>query len=135
MEARLFVDLLPDRSAPTVTARLRRHRGVKIIARDCSTECARAAALGAPGAQQVADRWHLLLNMRQRVERWLTTTHARLRALPGVASTQDSPVRRHASFPRTRNEECARALRPALREEAHVHNSVGPPGDGVGSRP
>ncbi|RYZ17900.1 MAG: hypothetical protein EOO70_00545 [Myxococcaceae bacterium] len=95
--------------------------GVQLIARDRSTEYARAAALGAPGAQQVADRWHLLLNARQMVERWLTTTHSRLWALPISASTQESPEHRHASFPRTRSEERAgeksRARRVAAYEE------------------
>ncbi|WP_255424436.1 ISL3 family transposase [Corallococcus sp. CA047B] len=104
LEARRVVDLLPDRSASTVAAWLRKHQGVELIARDRSTEYARAATLGAPDARQVADRWHLLLNGRQMVERWLTGTHARLRALPDVASAEASPVRRHASFPRTRAE-------------------------------
>ncbi len=74
--------LRPDRSAPTLEAWLRRHPGVKVLTRDRSTEYARAAAAGTPKARQVADRWHLLLNARQMVERWLTGTHARLRALP-----------------------------------------------------
>ncbi|NOJ99068.1 ISL3 family transposase, partial [Corallococcus coralloides] len=126
LEAHRVVDLLPDRSAPTVAAWLRKHRGVELIARDRSTEYARAATLGAPGAQQVADRWHLLLNGRQMVERWLTGTHARLRALPEVASAEVSPVRRHASFPRTRAElragEENRACRVATYEAVrHLH--------------
>ena len=126
LEAHRVVDLLPDRSAPTVAAWLRKHRGVELIARDRSTEYARAATLGAPGAQQVADRWHLLLNGRQMVERWLTGTHARLRALPEVASAEVPPVRRHASFPRTRAElragEENRACRVAAYEAVrHLH--------------
>jgi len=50
LEAHRVVDLLPDRSAPTVAAWLRQHRGVELIARDRSTEYARVASLGAPGA-------------------------------------------------------------------------------------
>jgi transposase len=106
------VDLLPDWSAPTLTAWLRRHPSVEVITRDRSSEYARPAAEGAPQAQQVADRWHLLLNGRQMVERWLTGTHARLRALPEVPSTDASPVRRHASFPRTHSEASAREEKP-----------------------
>ena len=51
------VDLLPDRTAPTVAGWLERHSGVELVARDRSTEYARGASLGAPQAQQVADRW------------------------------------------------------------------------------
>ena len=46
------------------------------------TEYARAVALGAPAAVQVADRWHLLANVRDMLERWLARAHARLRCLP-----------------------------------------------------
>ena len=46
---------------------------------DRSTEYGGAAAFGAPKAVQVADRWHLLANMRKALERWLHTIHARLR--------------------------------------------------------
>ncbi|WNG18362.1 ISL3 family transposase [Cystobacter fuscus] len=108
LEAQRVVDLLPDRSAPTLTSWRRRHPGVEVVTRDRSTEYARATMEGAPHAQQVADRWHLLLNGRQMVERWLAGAHARLRTLPPVSSAHDSAKRRHASFPRTRSEGLAR---------------------------
>lgn len=76
------VDLLPDRSAETVAAWLRNHPGVAVIARDRSTEYARGATLGAPTALQIADRWHLLKNHREALERILTRLHADLDHLP-----------------------------------------------------
>jgi transposase len=131
LEAHRVVDLLPDRSAPTLAAWLRHHGSVELITRDRSTEYARAAALGAPGAHQVADRWHLLLNGRQMVERWLTGAHARLRALPEVPGAEASPVLRHASFPRTRSDERAgeesRARRVAAYEEVRRRHQAGEP--------
>lgn len=84
LERRCPIDLLPDRSEVTVAAWLRRHPGIQIVARDRSTEYARAASVGAPAALQVADRWHLLLNMRQALERWLGRVHGRLRQLPAL---------------------------------------------------
>ncbi|MGX7709441.1 transposase [Methylobacterium sp. Gmos1] len=42
------IDLLPDRSAPTLAGWLERHSGVELVARDRSTEYTRGASLGAP---------------------------------------------------------------------------------------
>jgi hypothetical protein len=39
--------------------------GVEITARDRASCYAQGVAAGAPGAQQVADRWHLLHNVRE----------------------------------------------------------------------
>jgi transposase len=48
LKAHRVVDLLPDRSAPTLSAWLRRHPSVEVITRDRSSEYARAAAEGLP---------------------------------------------------------------------------------------
>jgi transposase len=98
------VDLLPDRTAPTVAGWLERHSGVELVARDRSTEYARGASLGAPQAQQVADRWHLLSNIRQAVERWLHGAHARLRSLPLLPGSTAHPARRSRAFARSTTE-------------------------------
>jgi transposase len=82
LERRRVLDLLPDRTAETLADWLRRQPQVALVARDRSTEYARGIALGAPGARQVADRWHLLANVRQVLERWLAGAHVRLRRLP-----------------------------------------------------
>ena len=68
-ERRRPLNLLPDRSAATLAAWLRREPRIRLVARDRSTEYARGTALGAPSAVQVADHWHLLLNTRQMIER------------------------------------------------------------------
>ena len=59
LERRRVVDLLPDRTSPTVAAWLQQRPGVEVVARDRSTEYARAAAIGAPKAVQVTDRWRV----------------------------------------------------------------------------
>ncbi len=83
LERRRVADLLPDRKSATVAEWLRQRPGVEIVARDRSTEYARAVGIGAPGAVQVADRWHLLANMRQALERWLHTVHPSAGIPPG----------------------------------------------------
>ena len=75
------VDLVPDRTADMVQHWLRTHPGVRTIARDRSTEYAHGATAGASGALQVADRWHLLRNLRHVRARALTRRPAHLRRL------------------------------------------------------
>lgn len=82
LERRRPIDLLPDRTADTLAAWLHAHPGVEMITRDSSTEYARGGTLGAPLATQVVDRWHLLVNRRQALERLLERLHARLPRLP-----------------------------------------------------
>ncbi len=82
LERRRPIDILPDRTAATLLNWLATHPSVEIIARDRSTEYARGAAAGAPQARQVADRWHLLHNLREALERLLHRRYAALARLP-----------------------------------------------------
>jgi transposase len=68
------VDLLEDRTAETIAAWLRTHPEVTIVARDRAEAYASGVTQGAPEAVQVADRWHLVKNLREAVE---TELHAR----------------------------------------------------------
>lgn len=64
-------DLLPDRSAESLSEWLTQHPEIVTIARDRGGLYADGATLGAPQAQQVADRFHLVLNLSSTMERVL----------------------------------------------------------------
>ena len=61
------LDLLPDRRAETLAAWLQDHPSVTLITRDRRSASAEGATSGAPTAIQVADRFHLLVNIREAV--------------------------------------------------------------------
>lgn len=120
LEKHRVIDLLSDRTAATLAQWLHCHSGIEIIARDRSKEYAAGIQAGAPGALQVADRWHLLLNLRQVLERLVATIYPRLEPLsiPEGKARLFPPQRQ--SFRRTRaaqtSSQTSRARRMAQYE-------------------
>lgn len=71
LETHQVVDLLPDRTTETLATWLKDHPGVEIISRDRAEAYAEGARQGAPNAQQVTDRWHLVKNLGKALENLL----------------------------------------------------------------
>ena len=121
------VALLPDRDSATLEGWLGANCGIEVVTRDRSTGYARAVRAAAPKAEQVADRWHLLANARQVVERWATGAGSRLRKLP-IPAGPPASERQHP-FPRSRSEQAAfdtiQARRSALHEEVQHRRAAG----------
>lgn len=93
LERRRVVDLLPDRDAESLARWLQQHPGVEVISRDRAAAYAEGARRGAPQAVQVADRWHLLRNLREALQRVVEREPAALRrAAETVASAQADSV-------------------------------------------
>jgi transposase len=91
LERRRPVDLLPERSADSFASWLKAHPGVEIISRDRGEEYIKGARQGAPQAVQVADRWHLLVNVREALTRVVDRHHAKvLEAAKAVAASQEA---------------------------------------------
>ncbi|MCL4732909.1 ISL3 family transposase [Patescibacteria group bacterium] len=71
LETHRPIDLLPDRTTETLVAWFKAHPGIEVVSRDRSNEYIAAITAGAPHATQVADRWHLLHNVSEAVQRLL----------------------------------------------------------------
>jgi transposase len=74
------VDLLPDRSAATVATWLGQHPTVTVVGRDRSDLYADGIRQGAPQAVQVVDRCHLVQNLRQAGDAFLSHHRPALQA-------------------------------------------------------
>jgi transposase len=81
LQSRKPIELLPDRTAETAEAWLRTHPEVELVSRDRGGDYAAAARKGAPQAQQVADKFHLLKNLRERLKDLMDRRHACLPAM------------------------------------------------------
>ena len=82
LDRHAVVDLLPDRSAEALAEWLAKHPTVSAISRDRSGAYADGAQTGAPGAQQVADRFHLVLNLSAAIQRALEERSRQLQIPP-----------------------------------------------------
>jgi len=96
LEHHRVLDLLPDREAATLATWLRhlpQGQRLEVVSRDRGGAFADGARQGAPQALQVADRFHVVKNLGQALDRLLAREHHVLtRALATVAADRSHPL-------------------------------------------
>jgi hypothetical protein len=99
---------------------LGKHPGVEVISRDRASSYSEAASLAAPTATQVADRWHLLRNIGEALQRVLEKNPTLLRKAaqnvvlrPETAKVEQKelPTPAEPEDPRSKNRRAARLAR------------------------
>ncbi len=147
LERGCVLDLLSERSAEALITWLSTHPEVEIISRDRGGIYAQGALAGAPQAQQVADRFHLLQNLTELMRRILDRHHALLKeaskdeptvtpepvaqakhtqpqvdkALPQPTASQE---RRQALFDRIKELDAAGLSIRAISRELQIHRAT-----------
>jgi DNA-binding NarL/FixJ family response regulator len=107
------IEVMDGRGAEALTDWLTAHPGVQVVCRDRSGAFAEGIRVGAPDAQQCADRWHLYQNLCEAVDKTIRAHHADLReptsdsdepgSVPPVIEVKETPImdrtrRRHAEI-------------------------------------
>lgn len=115
METGERVDVLPDRTADTLAAWLRKHPGAQTVCRDRGGAYAEAVRAAAPEATQVADRYHLWKNLCDAVEKSVVAHRSYLAEPEPDADSPPSEGEASGSVP-ARPE----GLRAIKRRERHV---------------
>ncbi len=144
LERRRPVELLSDRTAESLATWLREHPGIDVISRDRAGAYADGARQGAPDAVQVADRFHLLANAGELLERVLGSRRAALRQAAAAvdraisqsrppededATASPLPSGRVRARERQREWRAQRLARydavVALHQQGHSHAAIG----------
>jgi transposase len=119
LERHTVVDVLDQHSSEAVAQWLVAHPDVQTICRDRNGRYARAARLAAPVVTQVTDRFHLVQNLRETIERELALHRPYLRVRVSVGGLQDNspPVSPPVRSPVARERRLLPARRLATQTE------------------
>jgi transposase len=85
METSKPLDLLPDRTAEAVLPWLASHQEIEVVSRDRASAYADAVKRALPHAIQVADRYHLVQNLREHLQQFLDRKRTWLPEMEDIA--------------------------------------------------
>jgi transposase len=111
--------LLPDRTAEAVLPWLRSQQEIEVVSRDRASSYADAAKRALPHATQVADRYHLVHNLREHLQQFLD------RKRTWLPEIEDSPLKAVSTDDR--------GLASALETQTSVTTSRASPSTGSAS--
>lgn len=126
LERRSVVDILDDRSVESAAKWLRDRPSIEVISRDRCGLYAQAAREGAPQAQQVADRFHLIQNIRSAIEEQMSLSgRATGRAILSEDAIVDAAAhRRRARLAHRQSRQEIFEKLHALREEGLSYSEI-----------
>lgn len=84
------IDLLPSSAGDVVKEWLEKHPSIEVVTRDRSGEYRDAITQALPQATQIADRWHLLKNMGETIERHVSKRYKSLRHSMAMWAKEDA---------------------------------------------
>jgi transposase len=103
LERHQVVDLLSERSASSVAQWLQAHPGIDIVCRDRSGLDAEGIRQGAPQALQVVDRFHLVQNLHDALERLFLRYRRDLNTLGASGNQSSEPTPALATLSQARH--------------------------------
>src|SRR6266566_3564750 len=96
LERRTIIDVLADRESATVEAWLKAHPEVELVIRDRGKDFTKAATMGAPQAQQVVDRFHMVRNLSEVLQEILGHCRAEIRQREAPVSELEKAAQERA---------------------------------------
>jgi transposase len=89
LQTRQIIDILASRKAESVAEWTASHAEIRLVSRDRGTDYISAATSGAPQAVQCADRFHVLKNLGEALERCLVRHLAAKRKAQGLPTGEE----------------------------------------------
>ncbi|MCR5860410.1 ISL3 family transposase [Mesorhizobium sp. J428] len=126
LERRAVVDILDDRSVASAKAWLQARPSIEVVSRDRCGLYAQASREGAPQARQVADRFHLVQNLRAAIKEQMSLCgHANVRPIlseDAIASTTAQHRRARLAHRQSRQE--IFEMLHALRQQGLTYSEI-----------
>ncbi|MEQ9442959.1 MAG: ISL3 family transposase [Cyclobacteriaceae bacterium] len=109
------VDLLPDREEATLREWLQQRPQIEVVTRDRFSNFQKAIAVGAPQALQVTDRWHLLRNLSEAIQKILIRHYSKINTTLARQPQKDTSWNPISIQPVSKQADKADALQNGIR--------------------